>query len=176
MKEYLEKVYRKDKKECKMNKKKKVLFISSTGGHLNELMQLSPLFEKYDYKIITEKDKSNETLKERYGEKLYFLPYGTRAKLFTYIFKYLYLCIKTIYLYFKIRPKYIVTTGTHTAGPMCYLGKICGSKIIYIETFANRNKKTATGRLIYPIADLFIVQWKEMLEIYPKAIYGGSIY
>ena len=58
---------------------------------------------------------------------------------------------------------------------MCYLGKIFGSKIIYIETFANRNKKTATGRLI-SIADLFIVQWKEMLKLYPKAVYGGSIY
>lgn len=168
--------YKKVKEEKKMNKKKKVLFISSTGGHLNELMQLSPLFEKYDYKIITEKDKSNETLKKQYGEKLYFLPYGTRSKILTYIFKYIYLCIKTIYLYLKIRPKYIVTTGTHTAGPMCYLGKIFGSKIIYIETFANRSKKTATGRLIYPIADLFIVQWEEMLKIYPKAIYGGSIY
>lgn len=156
--------------------KKKVLFISSTGGHLNELMQLTPLFEKYEYTIITEKDKSNEILKEKYGEKLYFLPYGTRAKIFTYIFTYIYLCLKTVYLYFKIRPKVIITTGTHTAGPMCYLGKILGSKIIYIETFANRNKKTATGRLIYPIADLFIVQWKEMLELYPKAIYGGSIY
>ena len=44
-------------------KKKKVLFISSTGGHLNELLQLSPLFEKYDYNIITEKDKTNEYLK-----------------------------------------------------------------------------------------------------------------
>ena len=140
--------------------KKKVLFISSTGGHLSELLQLSPLFEKYDYKIITEKDKSNEKLKEKYGEKLYFLPYGTRAKLFTYIFKYFYLCLKTIYLYFKIKPEVM----------------IFGSKIIYIETFANKNKKTATGRLIYPIADLFIVQWKEMLELYPKAIYGGSIY
>ena len=40
--------------------KKKVLFISSTGGHLSELLQLSPLFEKYDYNIITEKDKTNE--------------------------------------------------------------------------------------------------------------------
>ena len=52
-------------------KKKKVLLISSTGGHLNELMQLSPLFEKYDYKIITEKDKANEPLKEKYGDKLW---------------------------------------------------------------------------------------------------------
>lgn len=156
--------------------KKKILFISSTGGHLNELLQLSPLFEKYEYHIITEKDKVNEALKKEYGEKLYFLPYGTRAKLVSYIFKYIYLCFKTVYYYFKIRPKVIITTGTHTAGPMCILGKIFRSKIIYIETFANQNKKTATGRLIYPIADLFIVQWEEMLKLYPKAIYGGSIY
>ena len=156
--------------------KKKVLFISSTGGHLEELLQLQPLFKKYEYNIITEKDDSNISLKEKYGNKLYFLPYGTRAKLFTYIFKYLYLCIRTVYLYFKLRPKVIVTTGTHTAGPMCILGKIFGSKIIYIETFANINKKTATGRLIYPIADLFIVQWEEMLKLYPKAVYGGIIF
>ena len=44
-------------------KKKKVLFISSTGGHLSELQQLRPIFEKYDYHIITEKD---ETLKNIY--------------------------------------------------------------------------------------------------------------
>ena len=156
--------------------RKKVLFISSTGGHLNELLQLSPLFEKYDSYIITEKDKANENLKQTYGERLYFLPYGTRAKLFTYIFKYLFLCFKTLYLYAKIRPKVIVTTGTHTAGQIWILGKIFGSKIVYIETFANTNRKTATGRLLYPIADLFIVQWEEMLKIYPKAVYGGSIY
>ncbi len=146
--------------------KKKVLFISSTGGHLSVMLQLAPLFDKNDYHIITEKDKANESLKEKYGDKIYFLPYGTRSKIFTYIFKYLYLCFKTIYFFFKLKPKVIITTGTHTAGPMCYLGK----------TFANRNKKTATGRLIYPIADLFIVQWEEMLKIYPKAVYGGSIY
>ena len=160
----------------KKNKKKKVLFISSTGGHLNELLQLSPLFEKYNYHIITEKDKSNKDLKNKFGDKISFLPYGTRAKLLQYIFIYFYLCLKTIYFYFKLRPNVIVTTGTHTAGPMCYLGKIFGSKIIYIETYANKNKKTATGRLVYPIADLFIVQWKEMLKLYPKAVFGGPIY
>ena len=155
---------------------KKVLFISSTGGHLSELMQLKPLFKKYDYHIITEKDKVTEAYKEEYKDKISYLAYGTRSKLFSYIFKFIYNCFKTVFLYIKIRPKYIVTTGTHTAGPMCYLGKLFGSKIIYIETFANRNTKTATGRLIYPIADLFIVQWEEMLEIYPKAVLGGSIY
>ncbi len=156
--------------------KKKVLFISSTGGHFNELMQLKPMFEKYDYHIITEKDKTNKDLVQQYEKKIYFLPYGTRSKIFSYIIKYFYLCMKTVFLYLKLRPKYIVTTGTHTAGPMCYLGKLFGSKIIYIETFANSNTKTVTGRLIYPIADLFIVQWKEMLKLYPKAVYGGAIY
>ena len=157
-------------------KKKKVLFISSTGGHFNELQQLKPLFEKYDYHIVTEKDNSTIGAKEKYGDKISYLPYGTRKKLFRYIFVYFYLCLKTIYLYFKIKPQYIVTTGTHTAGPMCYLGKLFGSKIIYIETMANINRKTQTGRLIYPIADLFIVQWESMLKIYPKAIYGGFIF
>ena len=167
----------KNKKSAnKKENKKKVLFISSTGGHFDELLQLKPLFKKYNSYIITEKDKSNESLKEIYGDKMYFLPYGTRAKLLTYIFKYFYLCLRTVYLYFKIRPKVIITTGTHTAGPMCIIGKIFGSKIIYIETIANTNKKTATGKLIYPIADLFIVQWEEMLKLYPKAVYGGTIY
>ena len=36
---------------------KKVLFISSTGGHLRELMKLEPLFKDYDYSIITEKEQ-----------------------------------------------------------------------------------------------------------------------
>ncbi len=155
---------------------KKVLFISSTGGHFNELMQLRPLFLKYDYHIITEKDKTNEYLKDIYIDRISYVPYGTRSKLFSYIFKYFYIIIKSIYLFIRIKPKYIVTTGTHTAGPICYFGKLLGCKIIYIETFANRNTRTATGRLIYPIADLFIVQWKEMKKLYPKAIYGGSIY
>ena len=85
--------------------KKKVLFISSTGGHFNELLQLSPLFEKYDYHIITEKDETTKGLKEKYGDRISYLPFGTRQKLFRYIFVYAYLCIKTIFLFIKIRPQ-----------------------------------------------------------------------
>jgi len=155
---------------------KKVLFISSTGGHLNELMQLRPLFDKYNYHIITERDKSTENLKEKYDKKISYLKYGSRKKIITYPFIFLFNCFKSLYYYIKIRPKYIVTTGTHTAVPMCYLGKLFGSKIIFIETFANIDTKTLSGKLVYPIANLFIVQWEEMTKLYPKAIYGGSIF
>ena len=155
---------------------KKVLFISSTGGHLNELLMLKPLFSKYKYHIITEKDKSTAYLKNLYNGNISYLFYGTRKKFFKYIFVFLFNFFKSFYLYLKIRPKYIVSTGAHTAVPMCYIGKLFGSKIIFIETFANINTKTLTGKLIYPISNLFIVQWEEMLKLYPKAIYGGSIY
>ena len=155
---------------------KKVLFISSTGGHLNELLQLKPLFEKYDYHIITEQDKSTSALKKVYGDKINYLVYGTRKKPFKYFFVFTFNIFKSLFLYIKLRPKFIISTGAHTAVPICYIGKLFGAKIIFIETFANINTKTLTGRLIYPISNLFIVQWKEMLKLYPKALYGGSIY
>ena len=157
-------------------KKKKVLFISSTGGHLDELMQLKPMFDKYNYYIVTEKTKSNLNLKNKYPKKISYLVYGTKDHMLTYPFKLLYNCFKSLFIYIKVRPKYIVSTGAHTAGPMCCLGKIFGSKIIYIETFANSKTKSATGSIVYKFADLFIVQWEDMLELYPKSTYGGWIY
>ena len=155
---------------------KKVMFISSTGGHLDELLQLECLFNNYNYSIITEKDKSTKNLANKYGTKIHFLLYGTRQKKFKYPFIFLINCFKSLFLYLRIRPKYIVTTGTHTAVPICYIGKLFGCKIIFIETFANRFSKTLSGKLIYPIANLFIVQWEEMCKLYPKAVYGGWIY
>ena len=103
--------------------KKKVMFISSTGGHLEELLRLKSLFDNYDYSLVTEKTKSNLNLKEGY-KNVSFLVYGTKDHLFSFIFKFMFNCFKSIFLYFKYRPKYIITTGTHTAVPMCYIGKI----------------------------------------------------
>lgn len=159
--------------------KKKVLFIASTGGHLEELMQLKPMFDKYDYHIITEKTKSNLSLKNKFPGKVNFLVYGsytTLTRKISYPFKLMYNTIKSFILYLKIRPKYIISTGAHTSGPMCLIGHIFGSKIIYIETFANSESKSRTGSIVYKFADLFIVQWESMLKLYPNAIYGGWIF
>ena len=156
--------------------KKKVMFISSTGGHLEELLQLNKMFSKYDYCLITEKTKSNLYLKDKYGSKVHYLVYGTKHHMFSYPFKLLFNCFKSLFFYLKFRPDYIITTGVHTAGPMCCLGKVFGSKVIYIETFANMVTKTTTGKLLYPISDMFVVQWESMKELYPKAVYGGWIF
>lgn len=156
--------------------KRNVLFIASTGGHLNELMQIKPLFKKFDYHIVTEKTKVDDSFKEKYGDKISFLIYGTKKYPVSYIFKFLANCFISLYYFFKYQPEVVVTTGTHTAVPMCYIAKIFGSKVIFIETFANRTTGTVAGKLVYPIADTFVVQWEEMHKVYPKSVCWGWIY
>ncbi len=154
---------------------KRVLFVSSTGGHLNVLLQLSKAMENYDSYIITEKTKSTMSLKEKYGSKLKFLKYGSKSHL-SYIYIFPYNCIRAFFLFLKIRPKVVVTTGAHTGVILCYIAKLFRRKVIYIETFANIKTKSMSGKLVYPIADKFIVQWESMLKLYPKATYGGWIF
>lgn len=155
---------------------KKVIFISSTGGHLSELMQLKGIFKKYDYHIITEKNDTTLKLREEYGDRIDYLVYGARNYMFSYMFKFPYNIIKSLFLYMKIKPDIIVTTGAHTAVPICYIAKLFKKKIIFIETFARVNSQSMSGRMINKIADVFLVQHEEMVDIYENAIYKGDLY
>lgn len=155
---------------------KKVLFISSTGGHLNELLQLHPLFDETDFSIITEKTKSNLYLQNKYPHRVSYLVHGSKEHLLAYCVKFPYNILKSFVLFCKIRPDYVISTGAHTAVPMCYIAKLFGKKVIYLETYANIHTKSLSGKLVYPIADLFFVQWESMLELYPNAKYVGGVY
>lgn len=151
------------------------MFISSGGGHLSELLQLSPLFEKYDYSLVTEKTPTTSDLKDKY-QNVSYLVYGTKEHLFKYIFVFGFNIIKSFCLYLKYRPDVIITTGTHTAVPMCYIGHLFKSKVVYIETFANSKTPTKAGPMIHKVADKFIVQWPQMLKFYDKAECWGWIF
>ena len=76
----------------------------------------------------------------------------------------------------KEKPDLIISSGAAVAVPFFYIGKILGAKLIYIEVFDRIDKPTVTGKLVYPIADKFIVQWEEQKKVYPKAINLGSIF
>ena len=159
-----------------MSQKLKVLFIASTGGHLSELLELKPLFAEYDYHLVTEKTKSTEGLRSEHAARIDFLVYGTKSHLLSYLAKFPFNILKSLCIFLKVRPAVVVTTGTHTAVPMCYIAKLFRKKVIFIETFANSTTPTSSGKMIYPIADKFIVQWEGLLDCYPDAIYGGWIY
>ena len=173
---------------------KKIIYISSMGGHLKELLALKKSMKHFKSYIVTEKTDATSFLKDLqktennkstnncnndndiFFEEVYYLPYGTKKNIFKYIIIFLMMIFKSIYILLKIRPKAIVTTGTHTAVPICYIGKIFGVKIVYIETFANITTKTLAGKIIYPIADKFIVQWESMKKLYPKSEYFGGVF
>lgn len=76
----------------------------------------------------------------------------------------------------KEKPDLIISSGAAVSVPFFYLGKLFGSKLIYIEVFDRIDKPTLSGRLVYPIVDKFIVQWEEQKEVYKKAINLGSIF
>ena len=164
------------------------------GGHLKELLALKKSMKHFKSYIVTEKTDATSFLKDLqktknnkstnncnndndiFFEEVYYLPYGTKKNIFKYIIIFLMMIFKSIYILLNIRPKAIVTTGTHTAVPICYIGKIFGVKIVYIETFANITTKTLAGKIIYPIADKFIVQWESMKKLYPKSEYFGGVF
>lgn len=154
--------------------KKRVMFISSVGGHLTQLLELKKIFNDYNYVLITE--KNDVTLKMKKNYRMSYLKYGSRKYVLNYMFIAIFNIIKSIGLFIKYRPQVIVTTGTHTAVPMCYIGWIFRRKVIYIESFAKRTSGTLTGKLVYPIATVFVVQWESLLKLYPKAKYWGGIY
>lgn len=159
---------------------KKILYISSTGGHLTELLQMAPLFEKYNSYIMTEKQKNNLFLKDVYGKKkVFFMVPGTYTGFINKLKYPFILFMNTIisfFIFISIKPDCIITTGAHNSVPMCFIAHKFNKKIIFIETFAAVEKPTKAGSMVYKIADHFVIQWENMKQFYPKAEFGGWIF
>lgn len=153
-------------------KDKKICFASSSGGHFEQLLMLQPLMVKYESFIVTEK---TTYLSEMSGIKTYYVKQINRKEKSCYY----NLCInlmKSIKIFIKERPDVIVCTGVLATVPICLIAKICGKKLIYIESFAKVTSQTISGKLLYKFSDQFYVQWENMLNLYPKAIFLGGIY
>lgn len=154
-------------------KNKKICFAASSGGHFEQLMMLQPLMEKYDSFIITEKTdyavSKNQTMKTYYMKQV-------NRKEKTFLPNMIINSFKSLYIFIKERPDYMITTGVLAIIPMALIVKLFHKKLIYLESFAKISSPTMTGKLLYKYADRFYVQWEKMLEIYPNAIYKGGIY
>ena len=155
--------------------KTRVIFTSSAGGHFSELCELSELMERYNSFLITEDHEMMKEYKKTNKSRSWYMPAGTKEHLFKFLCNFPINIFKSFKAYLKVKPDVIIATGAHTTVPICYIAKLFGKKVIFIETFANITTKTLSGNLVYPIADLFLVQWEEMLELYPKAKYRGGL-
>jgi UDP-N-acetylglucosamine:LPS N-acetylglucosamine transferase len=152
---------------------KKLCLICSAGGHLTQIQQLSEFYRKFDYYIITERTPFTSDMKAK--ENVYLMPLINRRQL-GFVPKLFFNFVYSVAILLKERPDFVISTGALNTVPFCILAKFFGRKLIFIESYAKVNTPTVTGKLMYKIADLFIVQWPQLLEFYPKAVIGGSIY
>lgn len=148
----------------------KVCLVGSSGGHLTHLYMLKPFWQNKERFWVTFDKADAKSLLE--SEKMYPCYYPTNRNIKN--------LIKNTAIAWKVlrkeRPDLIISSGAAVAVPFFYLGKLFGAKTIYIEVFDRIDTSTVTGKLVYPIADKFIVEWEEMKRVYPKAINLGSIF
>ena len=156
-----------------MRKKPKICFISSTGGHLEQLRQLDKVRERYEFYWVLPRNRSTEKITER--KYLVGDFYRKKEKLKFYV-RFLWTALQQFFIFIKECPDIVITAGAGVAYPTCLYAHILRKKVIYIESFARMKTLNVTAEKIYPFADLFVVQWKELLKKAPKAIYGGWIY
>jgi len=148
----------------------KICLVGSSGGHLTHLYMLKPFWQDKKRCWVTfDKDDAKSLLQ---GEQMYPCYYPTNRNIKN--------LIRNTVVAWKVlrkeKPDLIISSGAAVAVPFFYLGKLFGMKTVYIEVFDRINASTLTGKLVYPITDLFIVQWEEMKQVYPKAINLGSIF
>lgn len=154
------------------NKKLKVCFAASTGGHYEQLALLKPLMERYNSFILTEKTNYNTEIS---NYKTYYLKQINRKELM-FIPRFIENVFLTLKIMRKEKPDVVISTGVLATIPICILAKLFRKKLIFIESFAMVTKATQSGKLLYRFADRFYVQWEDMLKIFPNATYKGGIY
>ena len=152
---------------------RKILLISSSGGHFQQLLQIKKSLEKssqFELLILTESVGNNKN-----DSKYRYFPQFNRRRPLSY-FQYVFSNARIILLIHKFKPDVIISTGAgFTLAPLIF-AKMFGSKTVFFESFAKVNSKTLTGRICYRFVDRFYVQWESMIKLYPKSVYKGGLY
>lgn len=150
----------------------KLCLVASSGGHIEELMQLGVLRERYDHFLMTPRTKWTERIE---GRKHFIHDIDRSGRLIRLV-TLARVFLEQIPIFLKERPNVVVTTGAVVALPICLYVKLFGGRVVFIESIARVNTASRTGRIIGRFADLFLVQWREQLDCYPNATYAGWIY
>ena len=83
--------------------------------------------------------------------------------------------LRAFRIVFKERPDLIITTGSMPIAMLCLVSKLFGAKVVWVDSVANTERFSMSGRLMIRFADLFLTQWPELARTNPKAEYAGEI-
>jgi UDP-N-acetylglucosamine:LPS N-acetylglucosamine transferase len=83
--------------------------------------------------------------------------------------------LQALAILMRTRPHAVISSGPGPAVPVSLLAKLLQVKVVFIETGSRVFALSSSGRIVYRFADLFFVQWPELLSICPKAVYAGRL-
>ena len=154
------------------NIKKKQLRIclaASAGGHVSQLLKLAACWNGYETFCVT----TTQVVREKLGKlgNVYVVGECNRqhpVRVITVLLR----CCRIV---FKERPDVVISTGAAAGCMLCFLSKIIGAKVVWIDSITNVERISLSGRMVRYIADLFLVQWPELAGRYKKVEFVGTV-
>lgn len=147
----------------------KICLVCSSGGHLIELVRLKAAWADHERFWVSFTGCDTEIVLK--DERMIPAYHPTNRNLWN--------LLRNAGVAWRVvrreRPDMIISTGAGIAIPFFYLAKLYCIPTVYLESFTRIHSISLTGRLVYPVADRFLVQWPELADRWKKAEYGGQV-
>ena len=163
-----------------MDNKKTALLVLGGGGHTRQILRLvSLLGRRYNYEyLLSSDDKLSEKSIKFHGKKFRIInPRKMEDKnLGKVIIKFIPSTFQALAVLARSKSECIISAGPALSLHISFLGKfLFRKKIVFLESWSRVYTKSLAGRLTYPFADLFFIQWLEEKKNYPNSIYAGRL-
>jgi beta-1,4-N-acetylglucosaminyltransferase len=147
-----------------------VLLVCSPGGHLLQLLSMRPAWNDFTHVWVTlDRSDSRSLLHDQ--RTVY--AYGPTFRNVKNLARNLLLAWRVIG---AVRPAVILTTGAALAVPFAWIGRLRGSRVVYVESFTRVSKPSLSCRLVKPAANRLYVQWPDLQRALPSARYVGNLF
>lgn len=144
---------------------KRVLAIASGGGHWTQLMRLRTAFDGQDVTFVGVKEIYRTDVNPH---RFYAVSDVSRMNKSAIVF----LIVKLLFILIKERPDVVITTGSAPGMLALRLGKIFGARTVWIDSIANVEEMSLSGRKVRKFADLWLTQWPHLADAEGPAYLG----
>ena len=137
--------------------RRRVFAIASGGGHWVQLTRILPAFEGCEL-VLASVSEAYRPASEH--ARFHVVPDATRWDRIGS----LRLALRVLRLLLRERPQVVVTTG---AAPGCFavlFGRLLGARTIWLDSLANVERMSASGRLVRRFAGLWLTQWPHLAQ------------
>jgi UDP-N-acetylglucosamine:LPS N-acetylglucosamine transferase len=147
----------------------KICLAASAGGHLTQLRKVVGGWDGHSTFWITTADVVGGV---RAGMgRVYVVGECNRE----HPLRVLGVLARCIGILVRERPDVVISTGAAPGCLACFLGRLLGAKVVWLDSITNVDCLSLSGRLIRPFADLFLVQWPDLARRYRGTECVGAV-